>query len=732
MKKNVALMGAIMCLVAAIAPAHAQNPLVDLTQFPKHLQFFARNVSTNAATIPIVGKVEQQGYDTLFVRVSRQNIVDNTRSFALVLVYDSLTAKANFSGNVSINAELKLYKIQLFLSDRLGNAPQPAWLDSTTIAIADSLVAGDVVLVQGQSNASSRGYVGNANSGYQSPYIRSFGYRGSDSASDVALAQTDLKWYIADGHGTTNAIGYGSWWGSGLVGQLPLIMAKNIIDTTKIPLCVINGAHPGRPITFFQRNDAQPQNINTNYGRLLYRTTNAGLAQAVRSIVYYQGEDDANNVQLHYDMLKNLKNDWITDYPNIQKIFIYQIKAGCGVYGRNPTIALRDAQRRFANDHNDTVKIMSTTALRGSFTDDCHFKLQGGNDVLGVRMANMIKQDLYNFAPNTQQFAPNPSDTSVHFYNAAHTQVVITMRTPDTLFVVGNPAADFVVQGLPSVCVTNVATQANKIILTLSGDASLAAGISYGGHANNNYDWIMNKDSIGLLSFYNLPIIKPLKIKAKVLLGGAYSPVLGSMTDNLRTLNKVPTTNPYNFMGYPTIDARATDTTTLALINANQVVDWVYVALRRAADSNLVYTAQPALLLRNGNIIAPNGDSLLHFVAPAARYFVEIRHRNHLSAMTAQKYNLTDTAAVFIDFTATQSYNNGQKMTGTKYTLIPGDANRDKQVNAADFNIRWLPQNGQSYNYYTSTADFNLDGQVNAADFNAQWLPNNSKQSQVP
>jgi hypothetical protein len=231
-----------------------------------------------------------------------------------------------------------------------------------------------------------------------------------------------------------------------------------------------------------------------------------------------------------------------------------------------------------------------------------------------------------------------------------------------------------------------------------------------------------------------------LNLQPKAILQGCYTAATGLMTDNLRTGNHLPTTEPYTALGYPTTEAGAATTTaaaTFATTGNTAVVDWVYIVLRNATTPTTIVKARTGLLLRNGNIVAPDGTSNLTFNVPAADYKVEIRHRNHLSIMTAANAPFTGSSTpIVVDFTnsnnAAYGANAQSNLGGGKFGLISGDANRDKQVNATDFNALWLPQNGQTYNYTTSNADFNLDAQVNAADFNAQWLPNNSKQCQVP
>ena len=72
-------------------------------------------------------------------------------------------------------------------------------------------------------------------------------------------------------------------------------MANQIMTTNNVPLAVINGALGGQTIAFFQRNDANHLDPNTNYGRTLRRLQKAGVAGAIRTILFYQGESDGNN-----------------------------------------------------------------------------------------------------------------------------------------------------------------------------------------------------------------------------------------------------------------------------------------------------------------------------------------------------------------------------------------------------------------------------------------------------
>ena len=231
-----------------------------------------------------------------------------------------------------------------------------------------------------------------------------------------------------------------------------------------------------------------------------------------------------------------------------------------------------------------------------------------------------------------------------------------------------------------------------------------------------------------------------LNIQPKVFLQGPYNAATGLMNDVLRAGNHLPTTEPYTAIGYATTETGAATTTTAAVLattGSTAVIDWVYVVLRSGTSPTTIVKARTGLLLSNGSVVAPNGTSSLSFSVPTGDYKIEIRHRNHLSVMSAGSVTFAGSSTpVVVDFTTSNTFAYGTNaqsaVAGGKYAMVSGDANRDKQVNSTDFNGSWLPQNGQVYNYSTRTADFNLDAQVNSSDFNTQWLPNNSKQCQVP
>src|SRR5258707_1473964 len=111
-----------------------------------------------------------------------------------------------------------------------------------------------------------------------------------------------------------------------------------------VPIAVLNGSLGGEPIEFFARNDASHEDPATNYGLLLERTRRGGLAGAVRAIFFYQGESDVDRVAQHVAGFTALHAAWRQDYPNVERVYVVQVRAGCVT----SSLALRDAQRRFA------------------------------------------------------------------------------------------------------------------------------------------------------------------------------------------------------------------------------------------------------------------------------------------------------------------------------------------------------------------------------------------------
>ncbi len=442
---------------------------VTLTTAPQPLHFFARNRATNKAKVRIAGEVIRADIDEVLVNVYREGVLTTT-------VTQPVSELAAFTLEPEITAELVNYDLELFV--RSGEAME-------SVRRFEDIVAGDVYLIQGQSNAVAPMFNGSANAN-QNTFIRSFG----TSDTSAAAVAADMGWHIAEGDGRYHAGGIGQW---------GLRMSRLLMDAYQIPIAVLNGGHLGKGIDWFERNDAAPDTMNSNYGRLLFRAKNAEIANAARAMFWFQGESDGNAAQAHENGFIALYHDWKVDYPNLEKIYVTQVRAGCG----NPSVALRDRQRRFADAYDD-IAVMSTNGLEGH--DGCHFAFTEGYEKLGENLFRLAARDLYG-AADASNIAP-PNIASAYFSNESKSEITLEMRSASaSLTWEAGAENDFKIEGV-NVVVTSGAIIDNKITLTLSGNASAATGISYLGHSGAG-PWVTNANGVGLLSFYNVPIAMP-------------------------------------------------------------------------------------------------------------------------------------------------------------------------------------------------------------------------------
>lgn len=164
-------------------------------------------------------------------------------------------------------------------------------------------------------------------------------------------------------------------------------------------------------------------------------------------------------------------------------------------------------------------------------------------------------------------------------------------------------------------------------------------------------------------------------VNLKAFLQGPYDSTSGLMTDSLRTLNFIPLTNPYS--GSTAVTASQLTTT-----GSNAVVDWILIELRSQSNSTNIVASQPALILRNGNIVSASGAASISINVANDYYFVSLKHRNHLPVMTKFANYLTSTSTT-IDFSSlsTQLHSNtAVKTIGTINAIVNGDVNADGKI----------------------------------------------------
>ncbi|WP_164735203.1 right-handed parallel beta-helix repeat-containing protein [Pseudoflavitalea rhizosphaerae] len=164
-----------------------------------------------------------------------------------------------------------------------------------------------------------------------------------------------------------------------------------------------------------------------------------------------------------------------------------------------------------------------------------------------------------------------------------------------------------------------------------------------------------------------------LRLNAKAILQGAWNG--SSMNTGLKTAAVLPDTDPYGLNTTPSVspnDAVA------------QVVDWVRVELRDAANPATVVEERAGFLLSNGDIVDSSYTTPLSFFnAPSANYYVAIRHRNHLGIMSASPVDFSSGTGT-IDFTqastATYGTHARKDLGGGVMALWAGNVNADQTI----------------------------------------------------
>jgi len=226
-----------------------------------------------------------------------------------------------------------------------------------------------------------------------------------------------------------------------------------------------------------------------------------------------------------------------------------------------------------------------------------------------------------------------------------------------------------------------------------------------------------------------ITLVTDIDLDIKVYLEGPFNGT--NMNTDLTGLISFPLSQPYNvapwmYMGTENVGSIPPE-----------VVDWILVELRDAADANsatpdAVIEQKAAFLLSDGSVVDLDGTSILTFNhSLISSLFVVIWHRNHLGVMSANPLSEVDGTFSY-DFSSAldQAFDAGQKFLSTgKYGMISGDVDASGLIEPSDKTPSWDTDTGTT-GYLQS--DLSLDTQVNNQDKNDYWLPNLGEGSQVP
>jgi hypothetical protein len=249
-----------------------------------------------------------------------------------------------------------------------------------------NIVCGDAYIINGQSNALA------TDTSEQAPaetneWIRSYGSPDNNPAAGNVNLWCNPVWKARKGEKAE--LGY---WG--------MELAKRLVESQKIPICIINGAVGGTRIDQHQRNPENPEDLNTIYGRLLWRVRHAKLTHGIRAIIWHQGENDQGadgptgkyGWETYQQYFIELAAGWKTDYPNVRHYYIFQIwPKACAMGVNGSDNMLREVQRTLPSLFSN-MSIMSTVGIKPP--GGCHYPLAGWAEFARL-LQPLIERDFY-------------------------------------------------------------------------------------------------------------------------------------------------------------------------------------------------------------------------------------------------------------------------------------------------------------------------------------------------
>ncbi len=497
------------------------NAQITFTSIPKDLELIPRN-ALNKGNFIISGNSSTSNYNQI------RTVIKNTANSSIVEdKTTTLSATGNFSVSHQITAALIEYKIEVYLKTKT--------TQSGLLYTVNNVVCGDVFILAGQSNAHGAcdyntfplpGASANINK-----FCRSIGTHPQIAFSrEVPIAtptnpnpipvpmSEDFKW-------TRPSI---TWWDNGYMGVWALKLQNDLAIETRIPSCIINGAFSGSNIASNLATNT-PSNVGTlnlySYYDRLYKKINInGLQNYVKGIFWYQGEADSHSeceAKDYISKFSSLHDSWKADYPNFQKIFLFQTNVCYAPYEG----LFRSVQTILGTKYSDiiTMSTIGITSADKDLTDPIHYNCIGYINIAN-KIKPVVKKNIYGFTLNDNDILPPKITRSYYSIKSASTNQIclefdknILVQAPVTFNGITTNLKDFFFgENNSQLNILSVTTSQNKIFLNLASNSVIPNMISYLPITNpypysttNFYfgPWIMNSlNTIGALSFHEFPI----------------------------------------------------------------------------------------------------------------------------------------------------------------------------------------------------------------------------------
>jgi hypothetical protein len=442
---------------------------------PEEGQFYARN-DKNEGTLFYNGTLNEAA-ESVFLKVYADGKLCKNES-------RKLAADKAYAFTVKLKPGLIKYSVEF--GAKTGG--REAVLHTVT-----NLVCGDAYLINGQSNALATDTREEAPP-YNSDWIRSFGSTASHPQGARLKLWGHAVWKNRDGEKLQ--LGY---WG--------MELAKRLVESQKIPICIINGAVGGTRIDQHQRNPSDPEDVTTIYGRLLWRVEQAKLTDGIRGILWHQGENDQGadgptggyGWETYRRYFVEMSAAWKQDYPNLQHYYVFQIwPKACSMGVNGSDNMLREVQRTLPALYS-RMSVMSTLGIEPP--GGCHYPLTGWAEFARL-IQPLIERD--NYAKVFTLSITPPDLKRVYYASAKQNEIVLEFDQP----VKGDAtlAGEFYLDGEKNK-VASCVVSGNVVLLKLTAP-STAQKLTY----LDSKSWsqtrlLRGENGIAALTFCGVPIL---------------------------------------------------------------------------------------------------------------------------------------------------------------------------------------------------------------------------------
>jgi hypothetical protein len=460
-----------------------RKPTAD--EMPVDNQFYARD-DANEGTFHCHGTLDEPA-ENVFLRV-----------YCDGQPYQQRTQDLADGTQYALSAKLKpgLVKYRVEFGARRGGR-------ETVLHRADNIVCGDAYIIQGQSNALATD-TGEESPRETSPWIRSYG-----SPQDLEYHQKQgqtlwcnpvWKFERGEAHAASRREHRAElgWWG--------MELAKRLLESQQVPICIINGAVGGTRIDQHQRNPEEPEDLQTIYGRLLWRVREARLTHGIRAVLWHQGENDQGadgpgdgyGWETYQRYFVDLSAGWKQDFPNLQRYYVYQIwPRSCSMGRDGSDNRLREVQRTLPRLYAN-MGIMSTLGIRPPGT--CHYPLAGWSEFAHM-IQPLIERGFYGKPPVGSITPPDLK----HAYYTSDARDAIALEFDQPVVWKDALASEFYLDGQNGV-VASGAVAGNVLTLMLK-QASTAETITYLDSKSWSQDRLLDgANGIAALTFCEVPI----------------------------------------------------------------------------------------------------------------------------------------------------------------------------------------------------------------------------------